>query len=168
MNTPNPHSAQLVWYRILSSIQANNTQYWRPLQHSRAVNLAGSELTVELPEKDLEMVLSQMPLGYINRMAGCMGLGDLKVTFKQAPEPPITPSYYLVTDACTGEHLGFPSISLIEAHLKLAGIGSEWPAVALLAHRMGDKSGNHRLWQAAERDAKYWGVAVKLIQVGKE
>ena len=78
-----------------------------------------------------------------------------------------THSYYLVTDACTGEHLGFPSISLIEAHLKLAGIGPEWPAVALLAHRMGDKGGNHLLWQASERGARK-GHPVKLLQVGKE
>ena len=77
-----------------------------------------------------------------------------------------TPSYYLVTDACTGEHLGFPSISLIEAHLKLASIGPEWPAVALLAHRSG-KGGIVAVWQPVEhQDCEV--KAVKLLQVGKE
>lgn len=80
-----------------------------------------------------------------------------------------TPSYYLVTDACTGEHLGFPSISLIEAHLKLALIGPEWPAVALLAHRMSDHAVATNLWQPGERlsGSSTW-KAVKLLQVGKE
>ena len=75
-----------------------------------------------------------------------------------------TPSYYLVTDACTGEHLGFPSISLIEAHLKLASIGPEWPAVALLAHRWSGDSANGYLWEPGA----YHGAtlkAVKLLQV---
>lgn len=79
-----------------------------------------------------------------------------------------TPSYYLVTDACTGEHLGFPSVSLIEAHLKLASIGPEWPAVALLAHRSGRDSEAGSLWHPGGRvpSSKEWR-AVKLLQVGK-
>jgi len=75
---------------------------------------------------------------------------------------------YLVTDACTGEHLGFPSISLIEAHLKLASIGPEWPAVALLAYRCGDQSGKNMLWQPGCPRAIPTGRAVQLLQVGKE
>jgi len=76
-----------------------------------------------------------------------------------------THSYYLVTDACTGEHLGFPSISLIEAHLKLAGIGPEWPAVALLAHKMpGDRGWSH-LWEPKSDPGNPTVKAVKLVQV---
>ena len=78
-----------------------------------------------------------------------------------------TPSYYLVTDACTGEHLGFPSISLIEAHLKLASIGPEWPAVALLAYRMGNQGASGYLWHAGTHLGGFT-AAVKLLQVGKE
>jgi len=81
-----------------------------------------------------------------------------------------TPSCYLVTDACTGEHLGFPSISLIEAHLKLASIGPEWPAVALLAHRMSDHAVATNLWQPGGRAKTGSSTlkAVKLLQVRNE
>lgn len=76
-----------------------------------------------------------------------------------------THSYYLVTDACTGEHLGFPSISLIEAHLKLASIGPEWPAVALLAHKRSiDALWNPGIFSEGSKNSR----AVKLLQVGKE
>ena len=78
-----------------------------------------------------------------------------------------TPSCYLVTDACTGEHLGFPSISLIEAHLKLASIGPEWPSVALLAHRMGNMGANKHLWHAGTHRGGFT-AAVKLVLMGNE
>lgn len=88
-----------------------------------------------------------------------------------------TPSYYLVTDACTGEHLGFPLPKLIECHLKIASNGPEWPAVAIMATQLGEWAGADLkgFWQAllpgGLEDCRTTGSpirAVKLLQVGKE
>lgn len=171
MNTSKPHehlTASYIWSAILAYIKIPNRMTWTLLQPSKALSFDGTTLTVEVSADAMTFTNNPKMLEHLSRVASSMGIDGVQIALKQAPEPPQDPSYYLVTDACTGEHLGFPSISLIEAHLKLASIGPEWPAVALLAHRMSDR-GNAALWLPGERGpVSFEWKAVKLLQVGKE
>lgn len=175
MNTPITDEAIHIWVCILAGIKADSPMTWTVLQPSRVISLHGSVLTVGIPEDAIALLDNQKMYAHLHDAAIDAGFPSILVAFqcldegpKAAPAPPAAPSYYLVTDACTGEHLGFPSISLIEAHLKLASIGPEWPAVALLAHRMGDR-GATALWLPGERGpVSFEWKAVKLLQVGKE
>ena len=169
INAIHHSQAPAMWSAMLTYVKKDSEQAWSQLQGCEVLSFDGKTLDIEVSEEAIKRLDQARATVYLHSVAGLVGLPDVYVRFhasKPTQEPP-SPSYYLVTDACTGEHLGFPSISLIEAHLKLAGIGPEWPAVALLAHRMGDKGGNHLLWQASERGARK-GHPVKLLQVGKE
>ena len=167
LNAIHHSQAQILWAAILANIKIPNRMTWTLLQPSKALSFDGTTLSVEVSADAMAFTNTPKMLEHLSRVASSMGLDGVQIAFKQAPSP----SYYLVTDACTGEHLGFPSISLIEAHLKLAGIGPEWPAVALLAHcpgvaRQGDVEW---LWHPGHCSPglSTW-MAVKLLQVGVE
>lgn len=169
MNTPS--QARHIWSIILARIQSHSPMVSLALEPSKAVLFDGKVLTVEIPEPHMELLGSAKMNGHLSQEAKEAGFPGIQVAFRPystGPASPIThpsQSYYLVTDACTGEHLGFPSISLIEAHLKLASIGPEWPAVALLAHRFASSSGWTHFWETKGSPGDMEVKAVKLMQV---